>query len=62
MFHRLLFVLLPCLLLMTIDLQAQSFSKFKLPKLLEEASGVVYASQDSIWWLNDSGDTPTLYL
>ncbi len=41
---------------------ATAQSKFLLPDILEEASGIVYANADSIWWHNDSGDTPTLYL
>ncbi len=40
----------------------QAQSKFLLPTELEEASGVLYASADSIWWHNDSGDKPILYL
>lgn len=55
---RFIFVLL--VLLSAVASKAQS--KFLLPDVLKEASGVVYASVDSIWWINDSGDTPTLYL
>ncbi len=36
--------------------------KIKLPKALQEASGLYYASPDSLWWHNDSGDQPRLIL
>ena len=41
---------------------AQGKEKFKLPDALNEVSGIVYYSQDSIWWLNDGGHSPTLFL
>jgi len=41
---------------------AQGKEKFKLPDALDEASGIIYFNQDSIWWLNDGGHSPTLFL
>lgn len=35
--------------------------KFKLPKEITETSGAYFASADSLWWLNDSGNAPALY-
>ncbi|MEZ5039078.1 MAG: hypothetical protein R2828_04275 [Saprospiraceae bacterium] len=35
---------------------------FGLPDALQEVSGLYYAGPDSLWWHNDSGDRPTLYL
>lgn len=45
-------------------LQAQNNipKKFKLPKEILEASGLYYAGKDSLWWLNDSGNPPELFL
>ncbi|NRB53956.1 MAG: hypothetical protein HRU41_40275 [Saprospiraceae bacterium] len=47
-----------------ILLPAQSKPKksFKLPAVLQEVSGLYYAGPDSLWWLNDSGDKPRLFL
>lgn len=36
--------------------------KIKLPPVLNEVSGLYYAGPDSLWWHNDSGDAPALYL
>lgn len=36
--------------------------KINLPNELREASGLYYASSDSLWWHNDSGDQPRLIL
>lgn len=36
--------------------------RFRLPAVISEASGLVYAGPDSLWWHNDSGDRPNLYL
>ena len=36
--------------------------KIKLPPALNEVSGLYYAGSDSLWWHNDSGDDPVLYL
>ena len=41
---------------------AQGKEKFKLPDVLNEASGIIYYNQDSILWLNDGGHAPTLFL
>lgn len=40
----------------------QAPEKFKLPPILEEVSGLYIASSDSLYWMNDSGDRPVLYL
>ncbi len=47
-----------------IFLAAQNRPKkqFRLPEVLREVSGLHYAAADSLWWLNDSGNSPTLYL
>ncbi len=50
------------LLFFSVASFAQGKEKFKLPDALNEASGIVYYSQDSIWWLNDGGNSPTLFL
>lgn len=37
--------------------------KAKLPKLLEEVSGIQYdANEDAFWMLNDSGNSPSVFL
>lgn len=36
--------------------------KVKLPEELEEVSGLVARTADSLWWHNDSGGEPKLYL
>jgi hypothetical protein len=36
--------------------------KFGLPEQLVEVSGLYYAGPDSLWWHNDSGGGPWLYL
>jgi hypothetical protein len=37
--------------------------KAKLPKVLEEVSGIQYdAKEDAFWMLNDSGNAPSVYL
>ena len=51
------------LLLCPFILLSQNFpSKIKLPEKLNEVSGLYAASPDSLWWLNDSGNAPELYL
>lgn len=49
------------LALLPKDAQAQP-RKIKLPPDLNEVSGLYYAGPDSLWWHNDSGDEPVLYL
>ena len=37
--------------------------KVKLPELLEEVSGIQYSqNENAFWMLNDSGNSPSLYL
>lgn len=36
-------------------------ARFKLPPALKEVSGLYLENPQSFWWLNDSGDSPTLY-
>ncbi|MGK0365238.1 MAG: hypothetical protein ACI85O_002304 [Saprospiraceae bacterium] len=55
-------VLLLLLLSFSLISFAQGKEKFKLPDALNEVSGIIYFSQDSIWWLNDGGNSPTLFL
>lgn len=58
------YLLLLAMLTNAIFLTAQNRPKkqFRLPDVLREVSGLHYAGPDSLWWLNDSGDSPTLYL
>ena len=52
------------LLLTTSLLQAQNKGKkrFQLPMEINEVSGLYRASTDSLWWHNDSGDGPNIFL
>ncbi len=45
-----------------VQAQEQRPGKFRLPDSVEEASGLVYSGADSLWWHNDSGDGPVLYV
>lgn len=45
-----------------VHAQTKPKKKFKLPSVLQEVSGLYYAGPDSLWWLNDSGDKPRLFL
>lgn len=36
--------------------------KIRLPEELKEVSGLYAAGTDSLWWLNDSGNAPALFL
>lgn len=57
-----------CLLLFVLGSSSLLFGQqkvkkhFRLPPELSEASGLYYAGPDSLWWHNDSGDGPKLYL
>ncbi|GJM32111.1 MAG: hypothetical protein DHS20C18_11120 [Saprospiraceae bacterium] len=42
--------------------QSKPERRIRLPDALSEVSGLYYASRDSLWWHNDSGDAPNLYL
>lgn len=59
-------LLLGFYLVLTFPAAAQKPDKikkrFQLPPDLSEASGLYIAGPDSLWWHNDSGDGPTLYL
>lgn len=46
----------------SLSAQQKVKKRFRLPPALSEASGLYYAGPDSLWWHNDSGDKPTLYL
>lgn len=52
------------LLLLTLPVYSlhaqQAPKKIKLPKALEEASGLYIESPDKLWWHNDSGGEPRL--
>ena len=39
-----------------------SNKNIKLPPELHEASGLYAANSDSLWWLNDSGNSPDLFI
>lgn len=58
--YRLFYFLLVCL--SATIMQAQVPKKMRLPDNLVEVSGLYYAGADSLWWHNDSGDTPRLVL
>lgn len=57
-------ILLLVMISSAVILRAQDRPKkqFRLPDVLKEVSGLHYAAPDSLWWLNDSGNSPTLYL
>lgn len=40
----------------------QSQNRFQLPQEIREVSGLYRASADSMWWHNDSGDGPFIFL
>ncbi|RMF01465.1 MAG: hypothetical protein D6772_04775, partial [Bacteroidetes bacterium] len=44
------------------SVHAQLPSRFKLPWELREVSGLYIQHADSLWWHNDSGDAPNIYL
>ncbi len=50
------------ILLLTSCVIATAQKKIKLPAVLEEASGLYIENQNTFWWINDSGNTPTLYV
>lgn len=55
------YLLACCWALFFLPLQAQQApKKIKLPKALEEASGLYIESPDKLWWHNDSGGKPRL--
>lgn len=45
-----------------LNAQPTGAARFILPSVLNEASGLYYAGPDSLWWHNDGGDIPALYL
>ncbi len=53
---------LSCLAILLCHCQRELPRKARLPEPLSEASGVYRAGPDSLWWHNDSGDGPVLYL
>ena len=62
MVRKLIIVVLVCF--STSQLSAQNKDKrcFQLPSEIKEVSGLYRASTDSMWWHNDSGDGPHLFL
>ncbi|HMQ50351.1 MAG TPA: hypothetical protein PKA00_23185 [Saprospiraceae bacterium] len=50
------------LLLLFINVALAQKKKIRLPEELKEVSGLYVAGTDSLWWLNDSGNAPALYL
>lgn len=58
-----IFLLFSFLLLFSCTNFGQLQVKAKLPKALEEVSGIQYSEkEDAFWMLNDSGNKPRLYL
>ena len=55
-------LLLLCFSLIAANGQGRLKKKIILPKALNEVSGLYYAGPDSLWWLNDSGNSAALYL
>ena len=57
------FLLFSFLFLISCENFGQLEVKAKLPKLLEEVSGIQYdANEDAFWMLNDSGNSPSVFL
>lgn len=56
LFAALLFTIAPLLA------QQQDKNRFQLPPEIKEVSGLYRASVDSMWWHNDSGDGPNIFL
>ncbi len=54
--------LLPVVLPLLLFGQDAWKSRFRLPAQLEEVSGLARSGSDSLWWHNDSGHHPRLYL
>lgn len=52
--------LLVFILLNSYQVQAQN--RFQLPQEIREVSGLYRVSADSMWWHNDSGDGPNIFL
>lgn len=46
----------------TIAIGQQIPKKVKLPDILEEASGLYIDEGNKLWWINDSGNAPALYV
>lgn len=59
---RIPFVLLLSCVLFCAFGQGRQKKKIILPDVLHEASGLCYVGPDSMWWLNDSGNTAELFL
>jgi hypothetical protein len=55
-------LLIPLLAVQFLFAQNKPAKKIRLPAALREASGLYYAAPDSLWWHNDSGDQPRLFL
>ena len=57
------FLLFTCFFLTSCENFGQLEVKAKLPKLLKEVSGIQYdANEDAFWMLNDSGNSPSIFL
>ena len=58
-----LLIIICLLLLVNCNNYGQLELKVKLPKIMEEVSGIQYdAKEDAFWMLNDSGNTSSVYL
>lgn len=51
-----------CCSFTNVNAQNKGKNRFQLPIELKEASGLYRASADSLWWHNDSGDGPNIFL
>lgn len=48
--------------LLASSLMSAQSDCFALPKALREVSGLAIAAPDSLWWINDGGNAPVLFL
>lgn len=62
MIRMLLLAMLFVLTSLPASAQKKIKKRFKLPSELSEASGLYMAGPDSLWWHNDSGDGPRIFL
>lgn len=51
-----------CLVFFGLNAQSDGPCKFRLPQELREVSGLVVGGADSLWWHNDGGNSPSLFL
>lgn len=62
MMKQSLLLIFLCFNISIVVAQKQGKKRFKLPSEINEVSGLYRASADSLWWHNDSGDGPNVFL